>query len=160
MVAHPLDLPSRVPRSCLRAHTDQEHAEGMTDRDEFLAWVRTALYEAELALHNGDAAPRRALWSRNEPVSVLGAWRNAHGQQEIDELFAALGNSFSDCTSYAFDLQAYDVLGGMAFTAGLERTSVSVNGQPRTYTLRATQVYRREFGEWRVAHRHGDPVTE
>jgi len=29
----------------------------MTDRDEFLAWVRTALYEAELALHNGDAAP-------------------------------------------------------------------------------------------------------
>ena len=54
---------------------------GMTDRDDFLAWVKTALYEAELALHNGDAAPRRALWSRNEPVSVLGAWRNAHGQR-------------------------------------------------------------------------------
>jgi hypothetical protein len=36
---------------------DQEHADGMTDRDEFLAWVRTALYEAELALHNGDSAP-------------------------------------------------------------------------------------------------------
>lgn len=47
----------------------------MTDRDDFLTWVKTALYEAELALHNGDAAPRRALWSRNEPVSVLGAWR-------------------------------------------------------------------------------------
>jgi hypothetical protein len=45
----------------------------MTDHDEFLAWVRTALFEAELALHNGDAAARRALWSRNEPVSVLGA---------------------------------------------------------------------------------------
>jgi hypothetical protein len=41
----------------------------MTDRDDFLAWVETTLYEAELALHNGDAAPRRALWSRNEPVS-------------------------------------------------------------------------------------------
>ena len=33
----------------------------MTDRDDFLAWVKTALYEAELALHNGDAAPRRVL---------------------------------------------------------------------------------------------------
>jgi hypothetical protein len=43
----------------------------MTDRDDFLAWVKTTLYEAELALHNGDAAPRRAFWSRNEPVSVL-----------------------------------------------------------------------------------------
>ena len=50
---------------------------GMSDRDDFLAWVKTALYQAELALHNGDAAPRRAIWSGNEPVSVLAAWRNA-----------------------------------------------------------------------------------
>jgi hypothetical protein len=26
----------------------------MTDRDDFLAWVNSTLYEAELALHNGD----------------------------------------------------------------------------------------------------------
>lgn len=132
----------------------------MADHDEFLDWVRTALYEAEFALHNGNAEPRRALWSRNEPVSVLGAWRNAHGQREIEELFTALGASFSDCTSYVFDLQAYDVVGDMAYTAGLEHTSASVNGEPRTYTLRATQVYRRESGEWRVVHRHGDTVAE
>ncbi|MEU0177169.1 nuclear transport factor 2 family protein [Streptomyces massasporeus] len=132
----------------------------MTDRDDFLEWVTTVLYEAELALHNGDAAPRRALWSRNEPVSVLGAWRNAYGQQELDELFTTLGRSFSDCTSYVFELQAYDVAGDMAYTAGLEHTSASVHGMPRTYTLRATQVYRREEGRWRVAHRHGDSVTE
>ena len=132
----------------------------MSDRDDFLTWVKTALYEAELALHNGDPAPRRALWSANEPVSVLGAWRNAHGQREIDELFTTLGRSFSDCTSYAFELLAYDVVGDMAYTAGFEHSSASVDGQPRTYTLRATQVYRREGGQWRVAHRHGDTVTE
>ncbi|MER8887402.1 nuclear transport factor 2 family protein [Mesorhizobium sp. M0816] len=132
----------------------------MTDRDDFLAWVKTALYEAELALHNGDPAPRRALWSRNEPVSVLGAWRNAHGQRELEGLFAALGTSFSDCTSYAFELLSYDVVGDMAYTAGFEHTSASVDGRPRTYTLRVTQVYRREGGEWRVVHRHGDTVTE
>ena len=132
----------------------------MTDREDFLGWVQGALYDAELALHNGDAAPRRALWSRNDPVSVLGAWRNAYGQEELDELFASLAKSFSNCTSYDFELQAYDVIGDMAYTAGLEHTSAAVDGQPRTYTLRATQVYRREDGEWRVAHRHGDTVTE
>jgi ketosteroid isomerase-like protein len=132
----------------------------MSDRDEFRAWVESALHQAELALHNGDPAPRRALWSRNEPVSILGAWRNAYGQQEVDELFAYLGNSFSDCTSYSFELQAYDVAGDMAYTAGLEHSSLSIDGKPRTYTLRATQVYRREAGEWRVAHRHGDTVNE
>jgi ketosteroid isomerase-like protein len=136
------------------------HPDLMTDRDDFLRWVETALREAETALHNGDAAPRRALWSRNEPVSVLGAWRNAYGQHELDELFDSLGQSFSDCTSYAFELLACDVVGDMAYTAGLEHTSASVDGQPRTYTLRATQVYRREDGKWKVAHRHGDTVTE
>jgi len=132
----------------------------MTDRDDFQAWVKTTLYEAELALHNGDAAPRRALWSRNEPVSVLGAWRHAHGQHELNELFTSLARSFSDCTSYAFELLACDVVGDMAYTAGLEHISASVEGQPRNYRLRATQVYRREDGEWKVAHRHGDTVAE
>ena len=132
----------------------------MSERDDFRAWVEGDLHHAELALHNGDAGPRRALWSRNEPVSVLCAWRNAHGQQEIDELFTLLAQSFSDCTSYAVELLAYDVVGDMAYTACLEHTSASVDGRPRTYTLRATQVYRREAGGWRVAHRHGDTVAE
>lgn len=132
----------------------------MTDRDDFLAWFRGPLFEAELALHNGDPAPRRALWSRNEPVSVLGAWRNATGQAEIDELFTALAASFSDCTSSTVELIAFDVIGDMAYTAALEHTSTSIDGQPRTYTLRATQVYRRENGRWMVAHRHGDTVED
>lgn len=131
----------------------------MSDRDDFLAWVHGPLSEAELALHNGDAAPRRALWSRNEPVSVLGAWRNAIGQRELDELFTALGTQFSDCTSFVLEILACDVIDDVAYTAGLEHTSASVDGVPRTYTLRATQVYRREGGTWRVAHRHGDTVT-
>jgi ketosteroid isomerase-like protein len=144
----------------LVAHGRQpQHAVGMTEREDFLAWIHGAWREAELALHNGDPGPRRALWSRNEPVSVLGAWRNANGQREVDELFTFLGNSFSNCTSFDIEVLAYDVIGDMAYTAALEHTSASVDGQPRTYTLRATQVYRRENAEWRVAHRHGDTVT-
>jgi len=131
----------------------------MADSDDFLAWVTSALYDAELAIHNGDAAPRRALWSRKEPVSVLGAWRNAFGQQELDNLFTSLARQFSNCTSYKFELLAYGVVGDMAYTAGLEHTSASVDGEPRSYVLRATQIYRREGGEWKVVHRHGDTVT-
>lgn len=131
----------------------------MTESEDFLDWVESELYRAEVALHNGDSAPRRSLWSRREPVSVLGAWRNAFGQQEVDELFTSLERTFSACTSYAFELLAYDVVGDMAYTAGLEHTSVSVNGEPGTYTLRATQVYRREDGGWKVIHRHADTVS-
>ena len=127
----------------------------MNEHEDFLTWVHTVLRDAEVAIHNGDASKRRALWSRTDPVSVLGAWRNARGQAEIDALFAHLAASFSDCTSYEFELLEAEVLGDAAYTVGLEHTSASVNGVPSSYTLRATQLYRREGGEWKVAHRHG-----
>lgn len=127
----------------------------MTERDEFITWVQSVLKDAEIAVHNGDAGPRRAIWSRNDPVTVLGAWKNVTGQRELDELFGHLAERFSDCTSYEFELLEAEVLGDTAYTVGFEHTSASVDGVPRTYTLRATQIYRREDGAWKVAHRHG-----
>jgi ketosteroid isomerase-like protein len=127
----------------------------MTEREEFLKWVHTTLRTAEIAVHNGDARPRRAIWSQNNPVTVLGARKNASGQRELDELFAHLAESFSECTSYEFELLEAEVHGDTAYTVGFEHTSASVSGVPHTYTLRATQIYRRENGEWKVVHRHG-----
>ena len=132
----------------------------MSNYEEFIAWVHSDLREAEVAVHNGDAGPRRAIWSSNDPVTVLGARRNAVGQRELDELFGHLADSFSDCTSYEFQLLEAEVLGDFAYTVGFEHTSATVNGVPRTYTLRATQVYRREDGNWKVAHRHGSTPPE
>lgn len=127
----------------------------MSEREEFLTWVRTVLRDAEVAIHNGDASLRRAIWSQKDPVTLLGAVTNAHGQQQLDELFARLAKNFSNCTSYDFELVEAEVVGDVAYTVGFEHTSASVNGEPRDYTLRATQIYRREDGQWRVAHRHG-----
>jgi ketosteroid isomerase-like protein len=128
----------------------------VTEREEFIAWTQSRLRDAETALHNGDAEPRLALWSSREPVSVLGAWRSATGQEEVRELFRTLAETFSGCTSHVYEIVAADVIGDMAFTTGYERTEASINGERRRYVLRVTQVYRREGGEWKVAHRHGD----
>jgi ketosteroid isomerase-like protein len=128
---------------------------GMSEHEEFITWVNTVLRDAEVALHNGDASLRRAIWSRNDPVSVLGAWKNANGQAELDALFAHLADSFSGCSSYEFELMAAEVVGDVAYTAGFEHTVAWVSGVPRSYTVRATQIYRREDGDWKVAHRHG-----
>lgn len=132
----------------------------MTHRDDFLSWVENELYEAEVAIHNGDAGPRRTIWSRNEPVSILGAAANSFGLQEVDEIFGILEERFSGCQSYKFELKALDVVGDVAYTAGFEHISTSVDGSLRTFTLRATQIYRREDGEWKVAHRHADQVAD
>lgn len=132
----------------------------MDQYEEFVTWVQSALRDAEIAVHHGDAAPRRAVWSRHDPVTVLDAWKHASGQEELDELFAHLAERFSDCTSHEFELLEAEVRGDTAYTVGLEHTSAFVDGVPHTYTLRATQIYRREDGEWKVAHRHGSAPPE
>ena len=51
----------------------------------------------------------------------------------------------------------------MAYTVGYERFTSLVDGGPaEAYTVRVTHVYRRENGEWRIVHRHGDlaPVDQ
>ena len=82
------------------------------------------------------------------------------GQQELDALFADLAATFSDCTSYEFEIFEAEVLGNSAYTAGFEHTSASISGEPRSSVLRATQIYRHEDGEWKVAHRHGSAAPE
>ena len=132
----------------------------MSDRDDFLEWTQTRLRDAETALHNSDPAPRLAIWSAREPVSVLGAARSAVGQEEVCELFRSLAGTFSNLTSSEFEIVAVDVVGDMAYTVGYERTQASINGEPRPYVLRVTQVYRREDGDWKVAHRHADTAPD
>ena len=132
----------------------------MSDREDFLVWVDSRLRDAEIAVHDGDADPRREIWSQQEPVTVLGAWKSATGRAEVDELFTNLAQTFSGCTSYRFDIVAAEVSGDLAYTAGYEHTKAVVNGESRTYTLRATQIYRRENGEWKVVHRHGSALPD
>ena len=132
----------------------------MSDRDEFLAWVESHLRDAEVAVHEGKAEPRRQIWSRREPVSVLGALQSATGRAEVDELFSWMEGTFSGCKSLRYEIVAAEVMGDMAYTAGYEHTEATINGEARTYSLRATQVYRREDGEWKVVHRHGSAVPE
>ena len=132
----------------------------MSDRDDFLAWVNSDLRDAEIALHDGDAGPRRELWSREGPETDLGAWKSATGRAEVDELFTALEQTFSGCASYRFDLVAAEVSRDMAYTVGYEHTQAVIDGEPRTNTLRATQIYRREGGGWKVLHRHGSALPD
>ena len=47
----------------------------------------------------------------------------------------------------------------LALTVELEHYGHHIDGEDKELTLRATQVYRREGGEWKIVHRHGDVLT-
>lgn len=132
----------------------------MSDREDFLDWFDTTWRSAEDALHAGDAGPRFGTWSDRPPVTLFGAWYNATDPQAVRDVFQRLAGSFGGLESSAIDLVAADVSGDLAYSVHREITSASVDGLPSEYVLRVTQVYRREDGEWRVVHRHGDRDPE
>jgi ketosteroid isomerase-like protein len=131
-----------------------------TETAQFLADVLPRQRAAEQAIHNGDAEPRIALWTRADPVTVFGARKSAFSWSEVEAMFHEVASWFSDSVDYEFEVIAAGASGDLAYTVGYERNQVKVDGEPRTYTLRVTHVYRREDGQWRIVHRHADVPPE
>jgi ketosteroid isomerase-like protein len=133
----------------------------MADVDEFVASVLPSLTAADTALHGGDAEPRMALWSRKDPLTLFGALQIKTGWREIAPVFDSVASRFSNCESFEYEVLAAGVGGDLAYIAGIEHTTAAVGDAPaQAYELRVTTVFRREDGEWRVVHRHADPVPD
>jgi ketosteroid isomerase-like protein len=51
--------------------------------------------------------------------------------------------------------------GDLGYNVELERTRAKFGGtdEMTPVSLRATTIFRREDGEWRIVHRHADPIT-
>jgi ketosteroid isomerase-like protein len=130
----------------------------MNQTDAFLDETMPRLRLADTALHDGDAVPRMAMWSRHDPVTLFGGVMGGSGWTEIEPIFERLGASFTDCRSFDVEVIAARASGDLAYTVAYERTTASVHGRPpAAYMLRVTTVFRREDGEWKVVHRHADP---
>lgn len=132
-----------------------------SDADRFVAEVLPRMRAADVALHEGDAAPRGEMWSRSDPVTLFGAAFTATGQDEVRAVFERLASQFSDCRSFEIEVVAAGGGADLGYLVAIERTTASVGGQdPTPYALRVTTIFRREQGEWKIVHRHGDPFDE
>jgi ketosteroid isomerase-like protein len=79
------------------------------------------------------------------------------GIDAVSELLTAAARTLNYETWDAETLVARfgDELG---FTVELEHLSRQIDGETDEMSLRATSVYRREDGAWKVIHRHGDSL--
>jgi quercetin dioxygenase-like cupin family protein/ketosteroid isomerase-like protein len=129
-----------------------------SDLEEFRSTILARQAEAEEAFVNGDAGPRMELWSRRDPVTLFGAiGMSESGWDQLAKTFPWVASRFSNVSDYRFDVELVEVSGDMAYTLGFERCNASIAGRPvEPITVRVTHVYRREDGEWKIVHRHGD----
>lgn len=130
----------------------------MSELDDFITNTLARQIKAEEAIHNGNVEPRLEMWTTREPVTLFGAGVPLkRGSDEVTRAFRWVASRFSNCTAYRFELIAAGVSGDLAYTVGFEHSTRSMDGGPaESVTLRVTHIYRRENGEWKIVHRHGD----
>jgi ketosteroid isomerase-like protein len=112
---------------------------------------------AEAAMGLGDPEPFKALWSRGDDVSLFGAFGPCKkGWHQLEKTFDWVAGRYRD----GVVTDEYEVVhegADLAYTVGYEISDVVLDGAPKArQTVRVTQIYRREDGEWRLVHRHGD----
>jgi ketosteroid isomerase-like protein len=131
----------------------------MSEVDEFLAAMLPTIHEMDRAFINGDAGPRREIWSHDDPVTLFGALLTERGWDEVGPAFDFLASRFSNGTRYDYEVIGAGASGDLAYIVGNEHTMASVGGAtPEAIDLRVTTILRRENGEWRIVHRHAGPI--
>lgn len=113
--------------------------------------------------HEGHATRRETesflqLWSHAPDASIMAAVGGHHvGYDRVAHLLTWVSERVAFDTFDPHVLIA-QVRGDLAFTVALEDYTTSAE-EPQAVTLRATQVYRREEGAWRLVHRHAEALT-
>ena len=134
----------------------------MSELDDFLGEMLPRQVAADRSLHQGDAEPRMETWSHKDPVTLFGAFGIfKSGWDEVNKAHRWVASNFSNNEGWNFELVAAGASDDLAYTVGYEshRTSVG-RGPVQPHRLRVTHVYRREDGEWKIVHQHGDELTE
>ena len=130
----------------------------MEDVDAFLFSVLPLVKDDVEGIHSGNVAPRIALWSHQEPVTIFGAAAMALGWNEIEAGSQRLAANFHGSESCEYEVLAAGVSGDLAYIAGIEHSVAAVgDADPAPFALRVTTVLRREDGVWKIVHRHADP---
>ena len=122
------------------------------DAAEFIERCHKALKEHT----GGNPRPYLDLWSDAKDVSLMGGVGGHQvGIDQVTELLTAAAKTLNYETWDAENLvTGFDET--LGFTVELERLTRHVGGEMEEMSLRATTIYRREEGAWKVIHRHGD----
>jgi ketosteroid isomerase-like protein len=125
------------------------------DVTSFAAEVVPLLRAEVMALHNGDTAPRKALWSHADPITLFGAEFAGSGWASLEPIFDHLATTFAGSRDTQYEVLSADSSGDLGYMA-IERSGV---GDLPVYELWVTTLFRREDSAWKVIHRHADPLT-
>ncbi len=115
------------------------------------------------AFIQGDPEPQNALWSGADDVTLA----NPLGPpvKGIERVFEAMDRAAAmtrEGERLTFDVVSSYETADLAYEFGLQGGAMKLGGSADMVhvTLRVTTIFRREGDEWKLLHRHADPITD
>jgi ketosteroid isomerase-like protein len=131
----------------------------MSELNEF----RDRYHKSVVAFIQGDPHVQKPLWSARDDVTLANPLgppvKGADAVWQHMERSASLISAGHD---YTFASIAVVETADLAYEVGIERNIVKIGAATEDVpvSLRVTTVFRREDQEWKIVHRHADPITE
>jgi ketosteroid isomerase-like protein len=114
------------------------------------------------AFVRGDPEPKRKMFSHREDVSVANPLEPPIGRDQVARQLKGVASQFRDGEPHRFEHISAYATEGLAYVLEIEHcpgVKMGASEESRPFSLRATQVWRREEGGWKIAHRHADAIT-
>jgi ketosteroid isomerase-like protein len=128
------------------------------DLAEFTKRLRVAWGE----FVKGNPEPAKEAYSRKDDVTLANPFGPAvRGWDKVAETLDFASSRFSDGESSGFETLAEYASEDLVTILEIEhwRARVGDNQEVLPFDLRVTSTFRREENEWKLVHRHADPIT-
>jgi ketosteroid isomerase-like protein len=120
-------------------------------------------YRAQREFLRGNPEPVKNLFSHTEDVTLANPYGPpVRGFDEVAKAVDHAASLHSDGTFVEWQILAKYVTAELAYVVQIERAEAKIGAREETTPLavRATMNFRpEEDGEWKIVHRHADPIT-
>ena len=110
----------------------------------------------------GNPEPVKELWSHGEDVTLNNPLSPpAHGWDEVAETMERAAAPFREGEFLSAELIEKHATPEFAYIVEIERgeAKIGASEEMTPWALRVTMIFRPEGGEWKIVHRHADPIT-
>ena len=119
-------------------------------------------HQAQGEFVKGNPEPCERLISHRDDVTLNNPLSPpAHGWDEVAATMERAASPFRDGEFLSAEIIERYVTSELAYVVEIERGEAKIGGSEEMvpWALRVTMIFRPEEGEWKVVHRHADPIT-
>jgi ketosteroid isomerase-like protein len=120
-------------------------------------------FRAQGEFLRGDPGPVKDLFSRRDDVTLTNPYGPpVRGWEEVSKTIEHAASLRSDGEFLEWQIVAKYVTAELAYVVQIERAEAKIGAREEIVPLavRSTMIFRpEEAGEWKIVHRHADPIT-